>query len=528
MSPSPAATPANVSSAMPSFVARQWPRHSARTARWIGITAFLFFAATGGGRIVGSDEVTMLDLAQALLRGGIAVPVGATLDGPDGRHYTKNAAGQAILALPVVAAAEAAASRLPVPESRRMLAVRFVVSFFNALVAGILLAAFYRAVRALGVRARPAVATTLMLGLTTPVWVYAKSFMAEPLQALGLLFALSGSARAAAGEARGAGWAGFGLALAVSVKLSMLPLALLCLWPLRGARHAVWAIPLVALVLALAGHALYNQARFGTPFETGYGAQATPAAFSTPLLVGLYGLLLSSGKGIAWFAPALWLAPAGGVAMWRAGSPSARVGTTVLVACAVAVLLYASFEHWAGDGSFGPRYLVPILPLAFIPVAFALNQAGGLVKVLATVLAVAGFAVQVGGVAVYFGAQMREAGDYPYTRALSDPQFMHESHFEPRHSPILGHWRMLGRNLREHLAHQGPRLSGGGEVDARVGVNAGDQQALLHALDFWWLYLLYAGIPILPVLATLLALLFATAWSALRMGALVADEARAP
>ena len=501
---------------------------AARTARWIAVAAFLFFTLTGGGRIVGSDEVTMLDLAQALLRGGIAVPLGATLDGPDGRHYTKNAAGQAVVALPLVALAETVAARLPLPELRRALAVRFAVSFFNALVTALLLAAFYRAVRSLGVRAGAALAATLILGLTTPIWVYAKSFMAEPLQALGLLLAFSGSARAAAGEGRGAWWAALGVAVAVSVKLSMLPLAIVCLWPLRGARRGDLVPPLVFLTLALAGHAFYDQVRFGTPFETGYGTQAKPAAFSTPLPAGLYGLLLSSGKGIAWFAPMLWLAPSGWAAMRRARPESVRAATSVLVATGLALLGYAGFEHWAGDGSFGPRYLVPLLPLAFVPVAFLLDGAGAARKALAAALAIAGFAVQVGGVAVYFGAQMREAGDYPYTRALGDPRFMSESHFNPRFSPIAGHWRMLARNLREHLAHSAPRLAVAGEVDARLGVSGEDQRALLHALDFWWLYLLYAGMPRMPVLVALLVLVLMAGWSASRVLAASADEARAP
>jgi hypothetical protein len=506
---------------------RPSPWLAARTARWIGTAAFLCFALSGGGRIVGSDEVTMLDLARAMLHAGIAVPVGATLDGPDGRHYTKNAAGQAVLALPLVAVAETAAARLPLPESRRVLAVRFVVSFFNGLIAALLLATFYPTVRALGVRPRPALVATVMLGLTTPIWVYAKSFMAEPLQALGLLLALAGSVRAATGEGRGAWWAGLGVLIAVSAKLSMLPLALVCLWPLRGARPRAWLAPLAMLALALAGHAIYNQARFGTPFETGYGAQATPSAYRTPLLVGLYGLLLSSGKGIAWFAPALWLAPAGWRAMRRAGGPHAGAAASIALVATIALLLYARFEHWAGDGSFGPRYLVPILPLAFVPVAFALGEAARLRKAMATALAIAGLAVQLGGVAIYFGAQMREAGDYPYRLPLADPNFMSESHFNPYHSPIAGHWRMLARNAGEHLARRLPVLYGVGEVDARVGVSAQDQQELLHALDFWWLYALYAGVPLVPVFAVFLALLFATGWSALQMLAAAADEGRA-
>src|SRR5262245_58889823 len=84
-----------------------------RTAGALVALAALGFALTGGGRIVGSDEVTMMQLARALLRGHVDVPPGATLTGPDGRAYTKNAAGQAVAALPLVALADALAAAAP-------------------------------------------------------------------------------------------------------------------------------------------------------------------------------------------------------------------------------------------------------------------------------------------------------------------------------------------------------------------------------------------------------------------------------
>src|SRR5439155_21520838 len=167
---------------------------SAATARWIAVAAFLVYVVSGGGRIVGSDEVTMLELSRAMLRGGIAVPEGATLAGRDGRQYTKNAAAQAVLATPLVVAAEITAGAAHLSPPRQALAVRFVVSFFNAIVTAILLAAFYLIARRLRVGPRAALGATLMLGFTTPVWVYSKSFMAEPLQSLGLLLALAGCA----------------------------------------------------------------------------------------------------------------------------------------------------------------------------------------------------------------------------------------------------------------------------------------------------------------------------------------------
>jgi hypothetical protein len=78
---------------------------------------------------------------------------------------------------------------------------------------------------------------------------------------------------------------------------------------------------------------------------------------------------------------------------------------------------------------------------------------------------------------------------------------------------------MLVRNTGEHLRGTMPRLvsvgatpadtahavtpvpSGGvvptpgAPMEQRVGVSAEDQTRLLHALDFWWLYAAYAGMP---------------------------------
>ena len=503
-----------------------------RTARRIMLAAFLMFALTGGGRIVGSDEVTMFQLASAMLTGRIEVPQGATLQGSDGHFYTKNTAGQAVLALPLVALGGFAARAAGFREEKAELAARFGASFFNACVAAVLLGVFYLLGRRLGVGSRAALAATAMLGFTTPLWVYAKSFMAEPTEALGLLLALGGAALASQGreqslpgERRWLWVAALGAFLTISAKASMLPLALLALTALGTRRLSRYAIPASGVALAILGHLLYNAARFGTPFESGYGAQASVSAFSTPLWVGLYGLLLSSGKGLVWFAPIVWLAPHGWAAMRRARAHSdeprhdaahaaARAALAVLL---VALVQFGTFQHWGGDGSWGPRYLVPLLPLFALAVAFALEGASRARKRVAWALAMAGLLVQLGGVGIYFGAQMRVAGDYPYALALEDPHFMEASHFDPRFTPIAGHWRMLMDNGLAHLRGDAPVLGQGGAVDPRLGISAGDQQALLRAIDLWWCYAGYAGIPRAPLVLAVVALIGASFWAAARV-----------
>lgn len=508
-----------------------------RTALWIGVAAFLFYAITGGGRIVGSDEVTMLELSRAMLHGHIDVPEGATLQGKDGRFYTKNMPAQAVLALPLVAIAETATRAAGLPDEKQTLALRFFVSFFNAIVTAILLAAFYAFARELGIGVGAALGTTAMLGLTTPLWVYAKSFMAEPLEGLGLLLALWGSYRAA--DNRRWPWlATFGFLLATLSKLSVSLLALFCVIPLvqeNWKRGLLIIFVLIASTVGLTG--LYDWARFRDLFQTGYGAQASRSGFTTPLLVGIYGLLFSSGKGLCWFAPGVWLYRSGGdrlaEIMRSAPMPLRRnlagLALSVLATGLSAVIIvYGRFEHWAGDGSFGPRYLLPILPLVFLVVAFAIQYGrrwrfGDVLPLLV----LGGLAVQIGGVAIHYGAEMREVGDYPYTRALNDPRFMSESHFDPHQSPIAIHWRMLLRNAGEHLRGQAPRLETVGGTDERVGVSAADQQRLLHGLDFWWLYMSYAGLPALPIGLALGALLALLVWAALRLRAAALHEARA-
>jgi len=154
-----------------------------------------------------------------------------------------------------------------------------------------------------------------------------------------------------------------------------------------------------------------------------------------------------------------------------------------------------------------------VIPLAFIPVCFALERGAkgeraARIRPAAWPLGALGLAVTLGGVGIYFGAQMREAGDYPYTLPLDHPRFMESSHFDPRFSPILGHWSMLRRNLALHFGGHFPRLEHAGESapDARLGVDAADQRELLHALDFWWTYAAYAGLPLAPLALAALAL----------------------
>lgn len=503
----------------------------------LGLAVALLFVATAGGRITASDEYTMYRLTEALVtRGSVAVEAGNAEPGPDGRLYPKAAIGQALAAAPFYAVARAAAALAP--PARRDLVTRAGTSLLNPVVSGLLAAVLFLLYFALGATPRGAFFWACATLLATPLWVYGKSFLTEPLSALGLAAGLHGALRFRdGGEPRHALLAGGAWGFTLLVKYALLPAVALLALPFLPAfaRRARSAWPALVAVLACVAIALlYNAARTGSPLSTGYGRQATAAAFSTPLFVGLYGLLVSSGKGIVWFAPLVVLVPpAYGAARRRLGAPA--VG--LFAACAGMTLVYALFEHWAGDGSWGPRYLVPLVPLALaLVVAADAGQPwhGRGRRALVGALAAAGLLVQLGGVGIYFGAQMREAGDYPYTKALDDPSFMVDSHFNPARTPIEGHARMLVRNARAHLGGDWPSITPGTPAapgapagagvstveNERLALPPAQVEALTRGLDFWWTYAAYAGLPRLPLLAVALGLFvaaglaFAAAWRA--------------
>jgi hypothetical protein len=356
----------------------------------------------------------------------------------------------------------------------------------------------------LGLTPREAIVLGMVLAFGTPIWVYSKIYVAEVLLALYLSFILYGVVRLQNGGERGASaLTGFGLGLAALTKYAIMPAAgILALPALRQWRR--WRVVLIGIVLfgvLLAIALWYNEIRTGSPWSSGYGRQGTADAFSTPILVGLYGLLLSSGKGIIWFAPITLLIPAGLLAWWR---KDRWMGLAVAASLILTTLLYAGFEHWAGDGSWGPRYLIPLIPVGVAAVAVRLaDRERGRRRLwwaAVVVLGLAGIVVQKGGVFISIGAQMREAGDYPYERAMNDPRFMTESHWNPYYSPIVSHWKMLSRNLDEHRRGEVPRVSlrsGGG----RLGLDERQAQALTHGLDVWAAYGIYAGLPRGPLIA---------------------------
>jgi hypothetical protein len=88
---------------------------------------------------------------------------------------------------------------------------------------------------------------------------------------------------------------------------------------------------------------------------------ATPSALSHEPWVGAAGLLVSPNRGLFVFSPVVLFALPGLVSGLRAGRRS--LSWWITLACLVQCAAYACYAPWWGGHTYGPRYLLDVLPL---------------------------------------------------------------------------------------------------------------------------------------------------------------------
>lgn len=436
--------------------------------RWRALALFLVFAGfyllLASGHFYATDEETVYTLTESLVeRHTLAMPEGAwglaTSTGEDGRQYAVTGPGQSFLAVPLYLLGMLAAPLLP--SEARGYATRFAVAMFNPLVTAATVALLYPLARRLGSRGGAALGLAAIYGLATTAWPHGRTFFAEPLTALLLLLAFYGFRRGT--ETQPAyGWlvaGGAALVSALTVKphaalaVPFLGLYLLVraaeLRVVAGRVQLSWLRALRLLVAAGAGMAcgamplgLYNLALFGNPLRTGYGRQSAADLFVVPFSTGLYGLTVSSGKGLLWYSPPIILALIGWWPFWRRHRAEALLCLSLVLAH---FAFYGRIFAWHGDGSWGPRYLMVMLPFAILPLVGLLEglRSRPARLTLVSAVVVVGIAVQLLGVLVNF--------DWYILRSDQGTR-----HFSPSASPILVHARMLSERAGEWRARLFP------------------------------------------------------------------------
>ncbi len=125
--------------------------------------------------------------------------------------------------------------------------------------------------------------------------------------------------------------------------------------------------------------ATYNLACFGHPFSFSYehqvyeyfkeGSSHGILGIGLPRPGPMMSLLFSPARGLFFIMPVLLLS-LWGIARMFTGRQYSREAILIIVIIAGSLLFVAGFYGWHGGLTFGPRYLVPILPFLAFPIAF--------------------------------------------------------------------------------------------------------------------------------------------------------------
>ncbi|MEE2674773.1 MAG: hypothetical protein VX466_13310 [Myxococcota bacterium] len=123
----------------------------------------------------------------------------------------------------------------------------------------------------------------------------------------------------------------------------------------------VWA-PMLLLGLLLLG---INGYKFGDPFATGYTeAPHLLGIFGGNFLEGLSGFLFGPQQSVLTHFPLLLLSLLGAISFARRFPFELGLAWAVFL---LYLLSLSSYVYWDGSWSYGPRYLLPVLPLVSLP-----------------------------------------------------------------------------------------------------------------------------------------------------------------
>jgi hypothetical protein len=317
----------------------------------------------------------------------------------------------------------------------------------------------------LGLSERASLILTLFYGFGTMVWPYSKYLLTESVQnalllaTVYLLFLQRSEGRLIRRAMVGAG-ALFGFLLCIRANLIVLLPVLAFYWFYANKERRLtlpgllFAVPMAVMFIP---QLIYDDIRFGGLLSTGYDT----ALFSTPLFVGLYGFLFSSGKSFFLYAPVTLLFFLCIRSFWKRAPHEARLFSLIVL---ILPLKYAAWWVWSGDPAWGPRYLLLLTPFVLLPAGELVEKAlpdktwwrkGSIAFLFLVSLGIQLLAISIHY--LYYLNYVQRASNLVPPSFLVGARTPDESfpvrdrylitEFVPEYSPILGHVWLVGALL---------------------------------------------------------------------------------
>jgi len=268
------------------------------------------------------------------------------------------------------------------------------------------------------------------------------------------------------------------------------------------------------LVVILPVYFLSNKYNFGVYFGGQYNL-ANELAGGERMLFGTYGLLLSFGKSLFIYVPALILAAA---FFSRFFQKFRQEAVFALVYCILLVLFVAQI-HWWSDETWGPRYLLSLSAIGLLPLVM-IEKADFLSKtknVLITGIVTLSLLFQLLGVLVRYDVFPYSFYDI-YQKTGYNILASQEYQYIPQFAPYFVNFtyiknRITGQKTPLHykIIYTPPMEQvGGAGTNPVKEITYDTGKYRNHALNFWWMNL--PGISAYKMLAVFVLIFAALIW----------------
>jgi len=269
--------------------------------------------------------------------------------------------------------------------------------FYLPVIVSTLLVLFFKILREMGVDENTGIVSTFALFCTTFLLPYSKGMFSDSLNALLVLASFYCLVRAQAGN-----YLVFQRRNFICLSLLILNNFVFILYSGLMLAYVLWASqvrrknPLEAKRVLIEGLLIlgvgvilflgYNYVRFGEWFNFGYPGEG----FTNNLGIGLYGLMFSFGHGLVIFAPITVLCII--YFMFRnqeMESGQRYLFATSMISFVCYLMIYAKWSSWHGGWCWGPRFLLPFVPLLHVMFPFLWKSVSAENRVLSVVVLLA-------------------------------------------------------------------------------------------------------------------------------------------
>jgi hypothetical protein len=235
-------------------------------------------------------------------------------------------------------------------------------------------------------------------------------------------------------------------------------------------------------------------------------------SFNTPISEGLYGLLLSPGKGLFIFSPVIIL----GIIGLFFFKP--RSWTLLILSLSLMFIIsHSTYSVWSSGGGWGPRFLLPIIPLLILPmgITFRLFKNNSFGKMFLIVIIALSILIQILSVSANWARHLQSI----YVNSNTPKEYIMRMQFSWTDAPIWGQINSITDSINI-LRDDAARATIDSIISSIRETSGYDSQVeiirilSLNVPDFWFIYFGFLGVPViwLMVIGSLLfsVLIFST------------------